>query len=305
MAFPSSVSPRLRDENPGFWSLARAEARATWGGRFRLLWLLSAVAVLGWVSVSSDLAWLSSHAFLGLCWLACWVPAWLGADLLSLRFPANPEPHREWHPREFLARAMGRLGPFYLALLLWVTVYTGRVLFYQLAHPGNPGMFSPPEIKRWRELPSWWVAWIAVFLASSLPYAAGAALLSALARRPRRWLMAPVVVVLGSMALLLLLALFSGVSTGTFPYSGQAAFWPGWELVIWPNFWVGFYSLMGPWTKIAGQLGWGSPSFPAMCWMATGAFVAYGLPCFVGAWVVAARRHRRHPFSGRPVPNAA
>ena len=53
--------------------------------------------------------WVLAHFFLAT--LASWPAAWIGSDLLSLRFPANPDPLRQWWPVEFLARFVGRFVP--------------------------------------------------------------------------------------------------------------------------------------------------------------------------------------------------
>ena len=168
-----------------FWTAVRAEMRATWWGRRRWLWIglgvacFSILAVLTWAF--TDLARRIQPAYMiPFLWLACWPPAWLGSDLLSLRFTANPDPLREWRPAEFLARFVGRLTP-----LLGVLTVTMTAINL------GEGVYDTSPLLSWAEV-------TAPFLASALCYAALASLVSSLAKRPRRWLITPLVVIFGS-----------------------------------------------------------------------------------------------------------
>jgi hypothetical protein len=292
MSLSITLSPSGWTDTRPFWAAVRAEMQATWWGRFRWLWLLSAIAVEVWMAQESRLQ-LGDWPFQLLCAFAAWIPAWLCADLLAVRYPGNPDPLREWRPSEFLARAAGRLAPFYLVLLLWVGTYTGRSLVQEAANPGN----SFPDTGG---MAADWTAWTVVFLASALPYAAAAALLSATARRPRRWLVTPVVVVLGSLVLdNTLVALLNLVDT-----SDLLAPWRyAWDTspdellqwCLWPNYWIGFHSAW-LWGKLP-EWAWsglrGGSSLAAFCWSASIAFLAYATVPALATWWIAARRYRQ------------
>src|SRR5688572_11629327 len=122
-----------------FWTVVWREARATWGRR---LWLWAALALsatpAAWYGAGWNGDWpVQLVSQLGLPWwaLGCWVPAWLCSDLLSLKFPRNPDPLREWHPSEFAARALGRLLPFYLAFVPAVAALPRHPLTHTPTHP--------------------------------------------------------------------------------------------------------------------------------------------------------------------------
>src|SRR3712207_7285934 len=54
-----------------YTTLFRSEARATWWGRFRWLWIALAAGVEGWVVLSPDTGF-DGFLFPALCALACW-----------------------------------------------------------------------------------------------------------------------------------------------------------------------------------------------------------------------------------------
>jgi hypothetical protein len=288
-----SVSPRLRGEASAFafWRAVRAEARATWLGRFAALWLLLGAAQTAWVALApaTDLGRQPEGPFWAVCALACWVPAWLGADLLSLKYRRNPDPLREPAPVEFLARAAGRLLPFMVVELVWVGMLTGRSLIGQIAAP-------PPVLAvDAAQFPSAWLAWTVVIIASGMPYAAFAAWLSGTARRPRQWLIAPFVVVFGSLTLVWVLELSNraagGSGSGFLPPPDQYHWF-----VLLPNYWVGVgYSLTllgAAANNLMPGVQWG---FSAVCWVATVLFLAASVPPALAVRAVARRRFKRHP----------
>jgi hypothetical protein len=278
----------------------RAEARATWwGGRGRFLWPAAGAALFLWMAVTRDHDWMRPAApFVALCALACWGPAWLCADLLSLRFPGNPEPHREWRPVEFLARAAGRLGPFWLVLLLLAGTYCAGALAHDLAAgPPKGNLTLRPSPSSWREFPAWWSAWTAIFLVSGVPYAASAALVSAFFRHPRRWLAAPVAVVFFTLPLL---AAMEFAGDGVLPDSLSSFLRDVEYYAAMPNYLLGFSAnltlqkeLPTVFNGLNGALG----ALPALCIIAGVFFLAGAVPPVLAVWRIAARRHRRHPFT--------
>lgn len=318
---PFQLSHAVREprSGTGFWEQVRREARGTWGGRRAPLRIGLAIAVLllvglvpcpGLLTIClgtlknanpggvSLLPTLGDLPFLGLCAAACWAPAWLCADLFATRCRENPEPLRERAPRQLLARALGRLLPFYAALGVWVAVYTGRALVVDLSPTAGAGLFTAGlQIENPEQLPAWWAAWVAVFLVSGLPYAAAAALMSATARRPRRLVVTPVVVVFGSLLMLEAAALATGppsVLRETLAKGRIADLLP---YVAMPNFWAGYGSSLalrtflhqGPAGLIAAP---GSTTFPEICWGASAAFLIYTLVMLTAAARIARRRRR-------------
>jgi hypothetical protein len=290
---PDTITILKKRDGFRFRSAARAEAAKTWG-RFRLYWGL---AVLAWVAWLAFGPWtsglrpgglLTSPTFAALCSLATWVPAWLSADLLSLRFKGNPEPHREWPPIEFLARAVGRLGPFFLAQAIWLLVFA----FRHLHHEFTLGAILAPQttVRSAADLWSTVPAWTLPFFASGLYQASWAALASALFRRPRRWLLMRMLLVLGTALNVWAWALGSFIF-GSVPwlYVGADA-----------NVWLGalFAALLMYWTGGSFLWGWGGPGhFASVCYLASLAFLAFTLPLLLLTWWIAARRRRRHPFT--------
>ena len=102
-----------------FWALVKAEFRATWRGRWRWLWWLSALISVGVAALLPESSALGAFAWLAPFWLPVyWAPIVLGSDLLCLRFQGNPEPGREWPPQAFLARGLGRLAPVVAVIAL-------------------------------------------------------------------------------------------------------------------------------------------------------------------------------------------
>lgn len=196
-----------RAEAP-FGELVRAEHRATWYGRYRGLWGAGAVLVealiiglyappinglhvlQGALIAAMGMGW-PVFFLLGLCLYWPLALVWTGtaalcADLLSIQYRENPEPHRQWHPREFLARAVGRQAPWlgwsvtwlctWLVLEFW-TSHTGRISVSR----GMPTLALSP-MSRWEA-----AAELGEIIALVVPaFAAVAALLSAASRRPRR-----------------------------------------------------------------------------------------------------------------------
>jgi len=304
-----------------FWAQVREEIRATWQSRCRWLWVT--LAVIGELLLSyllespASVAFQAASgspsfdqwAFLALCGLACWVPAWLCSDLLSLNFPGNPDPHREWGPAEFLARALGRLLPFTAVLLMWAATLAGRSLLDQLATASGNNLFSF-GLQEWGSFLPWWSAWTVVFVASGLPYAAGAALLSATARRPRRWLITPAAIIATTGGMLGLLAL-----TPTWVHQGMSLIstWLNGPLpdvlrqaVLAPNFMIGVQA-GGALLTVGRAVSAGrwNTDFGGLCIAASLCFVAFAVPLASAVGWIAARRLRRHPRSAGPAGRAA
>jgi hypothetical protein len=264
---------------PSFRSRVAAEARATWG-RFRVLWLLLAAGAALAVLLCSDLRF-EGWPFRVLCIAAAWVPAWLGSDLLALRFKANPEPLREWHPAEYLARALGRLGPFSLALLLCTSIYTFRALRHEM-QTGSPPLTGPAGF------PGAWSGWAFVFLASGTTYFLAAALLSAVSRRPRRWVIFPFVVLLGHGVD----SLFPPVMGTPRPLTVRIIESIT-ELAIYPNLWPGVW-MGGLLSEVTGaDQGPGVSDFAVLCWCASAGFLILSAAGTAALWSIAARRCRR------------
>ncbi len=281
-----------------FVGAALGEAQATWGGRWRLLWALLGLGLVAAGALASEEPWVEDDpVFTLLCAVGAWVPAWLGADLCSLRFRGNPEPHREWLPHEFAARACGRLVPFLVVYSVAVGFYTARQLFADLSSPPVTGFFSPPHLKERGDFPAWWLAWSVVFVASSLPHFSWAALFSTLYRRPRRAVVCGVLLLLSGLCVVV--ASGAGVPA---PIRLEQLLFPETlrELVLRPHFWAGVLGggtlsrLLAP----EGDRDW----FLELCWAATVVFlVAAAVPAGL-VWRVALRRHRRHPYTPEQTP---
>ena len=206
--------------------------------------------------------------------LACGPPAWLGSDLLSLRFTGNPEPLREWRPAEFLARFVGRLAP-----VLGVLLATGAA--FSLGGLGDVTLQgkSPPLFWYWSN----WAGVSLPFLASALCYAAVASLVSSLAKRPRRWLISPLVVIFGS-----------GLATGFGEWKRFLRLGPGETeyllfLVGTPNLQVGYFWGVLLRDLASDRLGLDLDIFLAAAIL----FLTVAILAGLWTWGIAARRYRR------------
>jgi hypothetical protein len=275
-----------------FWTAVRTEMRVTWLGRTRWLWAVVAAAGVAWLLLEpgSDL---SSMTFTVLCGAMCWLPAWLCADLLALRFSGNPDPLREWRPAEFAARAVGRLVPAYVWLLVCALVYIGRCLL-------SPGSRLTPLIAERTQFLAYWWAYTVVWLLSGVPYALGAALFSGMSRRPRPWLVTPFVLLFGT----LLVGLICGMPTGP-PYSPRMPVLDALEFTLRdrtyylaPNRSLGGWGAATIYTSLCGPMTY-EPDwhyhFTEVCWWASAAFGLLSVPLFFLVWRVTAVRYRRHP----------
>ncbi len=151
-----------------FWELVKAEFRATWRGRWRRIWWLSAaLSLLATVLVPAP-QFDAAGAFCFLVSLpAGWAPVVLGSDLLCTRFKENPEPHREWPPRAFAARAFARIAPV-------LAVISADYLVTMLSR--GPRVLG--------ETPYWWAA---TGVSGQLCIFMLAALAGSTTRRPRRF----------------------------------------------------------------------------------------------------------------------
>lgn len=279
-----------------FWSAARAEARATWGGRFRRLWLSLALgfeAAMLFATIEPD-QFFQQWSFRALCLLAAWLPAWLCADLLSLRFSSNPDPLREWTPAEFAARAGGRLAPAFLALLVFTATLTTRFVASDQTLAAQ-GFFRVQ------------LGWTVVILASATTYAATAALMSATSRRPRRL---PVV------AAIVFVGMLCDFAAASWAFAGMRSTTPM-DITLsnialhgsTPNLWIG----VAAW-GIFSALRLGEWAFEKGCWGATATFLTYTLGVSAVVWRIAVLRYRRRQSSsqsaglprltpGDPTPN--
>ena len=269
-----------------FWTAVRAEMRATWWGRWRWRWLwvglgvacFSIVTVSAWVysaDLGGDFDPFYSMA-VPVAALACWPPAWLGSDLLSLRFTANPDPLREWRPVEFLARFVGRMIPLLGVLLATAGAFSLGELEVDTSQRNSLPLF-------WYSLN--WAGYTSPFLASALCYSAVASVVSSLAKRPRRWLITPLVVIFGSGLItgdLFLNALDRGAA------ADAALFCIGI-----PNVTVGFIS--GEWLHdlVVERLDRTWDSFASYYVAAAISFLTVALLAGLWTWAIAARRYRR------------
>lgn len=307
----SSVGPGLP-----LWDGIRTQIQAFWGGRRLGVWLLLAAGSEVWIALAPEVG-LSSPAFLAACALSCWIPAWAASDLLSVRDPHNPSPHREWSVREFLPRAVGRLLPPLLFLALLCGTFVTRTLNDELGYT-DPVI---QVIQERRDFLAVWLAWTIVFLASAVAYAAATACCSALFRRPRRWLVTLSVVVAGS-----------SVAAGILEWLARPYLPPGgWIQTLFtnpaaggmafleaPNYLVGSTVAMGVggWLEEHEELAeWLArfipPGIAIYCWIATFFFLG-GTLLLMGATIwVARRRTLRHPYTGtahadadEPLPGA-
>ncbi|MFN3650157.1 MAG: hypothetical protein ACK47B_11310 [Armatimonadota bacterium] len=210
-------------------SVAAAEARRTWGGRCLRGWLGIASALLALAVGSVLLApwdpftWLGANAWSGeplfhtayfAVWaMGCWIPAWLGSDLLASADPS-------YSPSKWAARLTGRLVPFCTVLSLLAAILTGGFLRSWLAESPIDFAYAFED----RTEPSvlaavWtWPVWTLAIVSCAAPYALGGVIASALARHPRRWIIAPFVVICGSALLGLPLSLANrAVESGGLP----------------------------------------------------------------------------------------
>ena len=262
-----------------FWTAVRAEMRATWWGRWRWLWIGLGVACMGIAVVIAALdAWMQTESpgpyrftvFMSAAyiyefvWLhtslaavASWPAAWLGSDLLSLRFAGNPHPLREWRPEEFLARFVGRLAP-----LLGVVGTT--------AFPVN--LVPVGQFDEW---PIWLVdqaAFTSLWFATVLAYAAEAVLASSLTKRPRRGLIT-VLVMFANYLLFLGIEISEGLEWLILTTQR------GWD------WWIGL-AAAPYWPQIhAERVGsW---------WPTVGVLLAVAIVAGLWIWLIAARRYRR------------
>jgi hypothetical protein len=317
-------------ESAGAWETLRREGRAYWGGRFRRLWAAAAVGLLlgvGGVLLSPTVGTPAVPAvsrpfeagFWTLCALVCWGSAWLGSDLLSHRRQDNPEPLRQPSPRELHLRLLGRLLPFYRVM----GAATGLLLLGYLvrARLGQPFWFvygpslrpflgnrptslmgHPRSVSHWAESFAVWGAWAAVFLASGLPYAALAALFSARFRHPRRLVVTPGAVLLGS-AVFGILGLGRSFQPGAASmvnpfgaYNTPVDAW-FWTLVV-PNFTVGItwgFLLLATLASSGSGLAdsGGASNYAMACGGATAFFVIATVLTWLAWLAVAYVRHRR------------
>lgn len=209
-----STTQPLSVQNPAaprvepFSALVRNEVQATWQGRYHWLWtnsaLLVEVLIIGMYAPPINgihaLQGVTSNAlgnslpvfFLQMLYVLLppvlvWTgAAALGADLLSLQYRENPEPHRQWHPREFLARAVGRWVPWLCWSGVWLFTWTGMELW--AVHWGRIFLSARSPVPPLPLMGSWQETAIlmVMLLLFTLPFAAVAALLSAASRRPRR-----------------------------------------------------------------------------------------------------------------------
>ena len=228
--------------------------RATWWGRWRWLWLGLGVAGLGIAVVTSDV---DLQLFLSV--LVSWPAAWMGSDLLSLRFAGNPEPLREWRPAEFLARFVGRLGPF-------LGVVGAALVAFE---------FLP--VAQRRELTIWLAERSGVIpheLAALVEYALEAALLSALFRRPRRGLIT-VFVLFASCLRSFLLWQPDDVEWLSLLTTSEGWYYLAIMLVMSPRWSWALRSHLGSW------------------WAAAGVLLAVAIVAGFWIWLIAARRYRR------------
>jgi hypothetical protein len=195
-------------EHSGVWATLRREGRVYWGRRWRWLgWLVAVTVALAGTAallarrpdtVEATVATAGAALTLGLLGgLHCWISAWLGSDLLSPNRPNNTEPLRHPTPRELLLRLLGRLAPWYGAVILALGSLLWPIAGLFMHRGTGPS--------RWTDAPNVWAALLAWILSSGLPYAGATALASGLFRRPRRWLATASVVVAGSGLLALLM----------------------------------------------------------------------------------------------------
>ncbi|MCC2671571.1 MAG: hypothetical protein K0Q72_4042, partial [Armatimonadetes bacterium] len=258
-----------------------------------------ALTIEAWLLFTPDLS-IEGKTFSLLCALSCWVPAWLCADLLSIHHRKATELHREWAPREFLARARARLRGYFPLMALWAGTWTARALAAEGA--GQPkALVTLAGDPGW--LPYTWLAWTTVFLASAVAYAAGAALFSASCRRPRRWLLVPMLVVglsiCGALAMEVLLPAKAGGVGGMIVDPLQN----GSVLLAGPNYLLGATVALSIGGRIDGLpdaireplgfvLGQGIAPFS---WIATVFFLIGTAGAITSPWAIARRRHLRHP----------
>ncbi|MFN3650159.1 MAG: hypothetical protein ACK47B_11320 [Armatimonadota bacterium] len=183
---------------PGFFAVAAAEARRTWGcPAARLISVVLSICLV--VIVGPHTYWGGGLARIETApvWAAnallCWAAAWLGADFI----PRGTEGGR------LGARALGRLCPLIAAV---------RAVLFAV----SAAWHSQREI-RWigpipiLEVPialgfSWPLSSFGIFLASAFPFFILAALVGSSFRRPRRLLITPAVMMTSVTVMVLLLA---------------------------------------------------------------------------------------------------
>lgn len=153
-----------------FRELVKAEFHATWRGRWRWLWWMSAMSCLALAAFIPEAALMGSMSWLAPLWLPVyWAPVILGSDLLCTRLPQNPDPLREWPGRAFAARAIGRLAPVLLVI--------GGSYLFAVSRPDSSGVDIPWGINA--------ALLVAHLLNGALTFAISA-LIGSGTRRPRR-----------------------------------------------------------------------------------------------------------------------
>jgi len=301
-----------------FTEAVRKEAAATWSGRYRWLWwalallltLAGALLVLGYYvalpggSSRGPTALGYEVAFWGLCALTCWGSAWLCADLLA--WGRRGEPLQPPAPRVVLARALGRLLPFYLFLTLAVGLLTfGFLVRHPLGHPVEFLFGASPD--SWLGLPGLWCTWTLAFVTSGLPYAAMAACMSGLSRRPRPAVVTAFVVLFGS-PLLAVPALRLAEVAGQGAWGAYVNPLPLQNNLHWligvPNFSLGLSGSL----LVSRLLGWSGMAilddvgYASYCWAATLFFLLTALAGTLVARSLAVRRYRQSGAIPGPGP---
>jgi hypothetical protein len=275
-----------------------AEMRRYWSGRVLWVSIALALALEVWACVANPWNLLAiasgvpEPTFILVANLACWVPAWIGSDLIALRDRAGAVVVQTWQPRRVLGRAAGRLLPFLLAELVCHATLVTRALAHDLATmPQRDPLLAGAMIEHWREFPHWFCPWMAAFFAAGVAYMAWSAGLSCISQRPLRWVM----------------TLLSGL---LIPYALVWFFRPLESTDFQPVSWH------DP-TTVLTLNNYQAGAYPAMklnelvLWAAGERWVAFGVPqflsliaaCFLifaalptlGVWWIAASRYRRSP----------
>jgi len=248
------------EEGAGFWRLVLAEARATWWGRHRWLWIGLVALTEAAVIVDSP-----THFFLfsgvPILLVLTWAPPIVCGSLLAR--PARGDPPER--PRELLAGAVGRVLPLQLVLLI----------------PTAHFLAIDPAPMFWEATP-----FVAMLWSAGWAYAATAALLSAATRRRHPWVVTALVVVYGAGVLRWRFWLDVLADNGAALRSDPI--------------WVGFYLLIpqvglaeewgnGVLERLDLARTWGYPETFAV---AAGLFLLIALAAGAFCWWIAARRYR-------------